>query len=144
MEAVEFDFIVKDSLQALELYKKIFPVVTVEATNFEPGTNEVVFTIFDTRFHMLDENPEYQLFAPKPGNPSSFWFNVTVNSIDEVFQKAVDNGCVAIQEIHHLEAFGVSNASFVDPFGYMWMLHQIHEEVSFEDRMEIFKEDGFE
>jgi len=29
---------------------------------------------------------------------------------------------------------------FVDPFGYMWMLHQVHREVSFEERCRIIEE----
>lgn len=141
MEAVEFDFVVKDSLQALELYEKIFTVVPLEVTNFKSGTNEAVFTIFGTRFHMLDENPEYQLAAPKEGAPQSFWFNVMVNSIEETYRAAMKNGCSEIQKVTKLEEFGVSNAMFLDPFGYVWMLHEIHEEVSFEKRMEILSED---
>ncbi|MDI9422462.1 MAG: VOC family protein, partial [Bacillota bacterium] len=27
---------------------------------------------------------------------------------------------------------------FVDPFGYVWMLHQVHKEVSFEERMKLW------
>jgi len=36
--------------------------------------------------------------------------------------------------------YGVSNASFSDPFGYHWMLLQIHKEVSFEDRVKLWEE----
>ena len=141
MEAVEFDFVVEDSLQALELYEKIFPVQRVEVTDFKTGTNEVVFNIFGTRFHMLDENPEYYLVAPVKGHPQSFWFNITVNDIGKTYQSAMENGCTEIQGITRMEEFGISNAQFLDPFGYVWMLHEIHREVSFEDRMDILKEE---
>lgn len=141
MEAVEFDFVVKDSLKAIELYEKIFPVERIEVTDFKTGTNEAVFTIFKSRFHMLDENPEYQLFAPKEGSTQSFWFNVMVNDINETYNKAIAEGCTAIQAVTKLESMGVSNAMFLDPFGYVWMLHEMHEEVSFEKRMEILRED---
>ena len=30
--------------------------------------------------------------------------------------------------------FGVTNSMFRDPFGYLWMLHQVHREVSFEEK----------
>lgn len=72
INGVEFDFVVKDSKAALAQYKSIFDVEVVEETNFKAGNNEAVFTIYGTRFHMLDENPEYQLFAPKEGRHNLF------------------------------------------------------------------------
>lgn len=141
MEAVEFDFVVKDSLKAIELYERIFPVERVEVTDFKMGSNEAVFNIFGTRFHMLDENPEFQLFAPKEGSTQSSWFNVTVKDINKTHHKAIKQGCTEIQAVTKLEDFGVSNAIFLDPFGYVWMLHERHEEVGFEKRMEILRED---
>lgn len=35
---------------------------------------------------------------------------------------------------------GVSNAMFKDPFGYMWLLHQMHSVVSHEERVRILEE----
>lgn len=138
---VEIDFVVKNSKVALEQYSSIFEVVIVEATDFKVGNNEAVFTIYGTRFHMLDENPEYQLFAPKEDSNQSFWFNVVVPSIQVVFDKAVAAGATVIQPITKMEEMGISNAMFLDSFGYVWMLHEIHQEVSFEDRVEILSED---
>ena len=138
---VEIDFVVKDSKAALEQYSSIFEVVIVEATDFKVGNNEAVFTIYGTRFHMLDENPEYQLFAPKEDSNQSFWFNVVVPNIQVVFDKAVAAGATVIQPITKMDEMGISNAMFLDSFGYVWMLHEIHQEVSFEDRVKILSED---
>ena len=137
---VEIDFVVKDSKVALEQYSSIFEVLIVEATDFKVGNNEVVFKIYDTRFHMLDENREYQLFAPKEDSNQSFWFNVMVPNIQVTFDKAVAAGVTVIQPITKIEEMGISNAMFLDSFGYVWMLHEIHQEVSFEDRVEILIE----
>lgn len=136
---VEFDFVVKDSLVALAIYEKIFPVERVEVTNLPQGQNEAVFTIYGVRFHMLDENPAFELFAPQPGARQSFWFNVAVPDIKAVFQSALDAGCTPIQPVTDMMDFGVSNAILADEFGYVWMLHQIHREVSFEERLEFFE-----
>ena len=87
---VEFDFVVKDSLQALALYESIFEVERLEVTDLPVGQNEAVFTIYGTRFHLLDENPQFGLEAPAPGAPMSFWFNVMVPSIAHTFQKAIN------------------------------------------------------
>lgn len=138
---VEIDLVVKDSLAALKQYQAIFDLEVVEQTNFPVGLNEVVFTIYGTRFHLLDENPEYQLLAPTPENPQSIWFNVVVPNINDTFLKAIDAGATPIQEVTEMKEMGISNAIFLDSFNYTWMLHQIHQEVSFEEREEMFKEE---
>ena len=124
MIGVEIDFVVTDSLKALDLYERIFDVERTEVTSNEPGSNEALFTIYGTRFHMLDENPAFQLIAPKEGDPKSMWINVTVPNINEVFAKAMTAGCSEILPITKIESHGVVNAMFADSFGYLWMLHQ--------------------
>lgn len=139
---VELDFVVKDVKTALEQYRFIFEdVKVIEETNFKKGNNEVVFTIENLRFHMLDENPEYLLFAPKEGNNQSFWFNVTVKDIEETFTKALSTGAKEIQPVTKMEAMGVSNAMFSDDNNYVWMLHEIHREVSFEERIDALSKE---
>ena len=58
---VEVNFVVQDSIKALALYESIFEVRRVEVTEYPRGNNEAVFTIYGTRFHMLDENPQFML-----------------------------------------------------------------------------------
>lgn len=140
MIGVEIDFVVPDSLKSLELYEKIFDLKRIEVTDFPKGLNEVIFSLYDVKFHMLDENPELMLVAPKAGDPKPMWFNVMVPDIKATYQKAVGSGCEEIQPIAKLEDFGVSNGIFSDPYGYIWMLHEVHREVSFEDRKKIFEE----
>lgn len=138
---VEFDFVVKDSRTALEQYKEIFDVEVVEQPYFKAGNNQAVFHIYDTCFHMLDENPEYQLFAPKEGVPQSFWFNIVVPDIQETYTKALAAGVKEIQPVTRMEEMGISNAMFSDSNGYVWMLHEIHREVSYEERVDILSKD---
>jgi len=136
----EIDMVVPDSLYALELYKKIFDIEPIEATEFSRGENEVVFSLFDVRFHMLDENPQFQMIAPKPGDPKPIWFNITVPDIEGTYAKAIKAGCIEVQPVTKMESMGLSNAIFSDPFGYLWMLHQVHKEVSFEERKKLWEE----
>ncbi|MBW6465489.1 MAG: VOC family protein [Brevefilum sp.] len=137
---VEIDFVVEDCLKACALYEKIFDVEPVEMTNYATGMNEVVFTLYGSRFHMLDENPEFQLIAPKPGDPKPIWFNISVLDIASTYAKAINQGCTEIQPVTEMPDFGVSNAIFSDPFGYLWMLHQVHKEVSFEERKKLWED----
>lgn len=140
MTGVEIDFIVEDSLKALELYEQIFDVERIEATEFPKGENEVIFSIYGTHFHMLDENPQFGLKAPTADEPNTIWFNVTVPDIEETYSKAIDAGCTEVQKVTELPDFGVSNAIFSDSFGYVWMLHQVHKEVSFAERVKMWEE----
>lgn len=140
MLGVEIDMVVTDSLGALDLYEKIFDIERVEVTEFPKGENEVIFTIYGTHFHMLDENPEFKLYAPAPDEVKSIWFNIMVPDISKTFSKAINAGCTEVQPINELSDFGVSNAIFSDPFGYVWMLHQVHREESFEERTRLWEE----
>ncbi|NLO97239.1 MAG: VOC family protein [Peptococcaceae bacterium] len=140
MVGVEIDMIVEDSLKALELYEKIFEIERVEVTNFPKGENEVIFTLYGVRFHMLDENPEFGLKAPSRDEPKSIWFNILVPNIKETFSKAIKAGCTELQPVTEIPDYGVSNAIFSDSFGYIWMLHQVHKKVSFEERMRLWEE----
>lgn len=141
MKAVEIDFVVNDSRAALKLYETVFEVERMEATDLPAGLNEAIFNIYGTRFHMLDENPEYQLIAPSPEVPKSVWFNVVVPDIRETYAKAISAGCAEIQPVTEMPEMGGANAMFADPFGYIWMLHQVDREVSFEERSRIMEEE---
>ncbi len=140
MIGVEIDLVLPDSLKALELYQKIFEIEPIEVTDFSRGENEVVFSLYDVRFHMLDENPEFEMIAPKPGDSKPIWFNIMVPDIKETYAKAISEGCTQVQPITKMKEMGVSNAIFTDPFGYLWMLHQVHREVSFEERKKLWEE----
>ena len=135
MTGAEVNFIVEDVLGAIELYKKIFDINVIEVTNLEKGKNEVIFSLYGTRFHMLDENVEYNMYAPKAGHINTIWFNILVDDIKDVYSKAIKNGCKESRPVTMMEEFGASNAIFTDTYGYVWLLHQIHEVKSFEDRI---------
>ena len=68
---VEIDMVVKDSIQALEFYEKIFEIERVEVTNFDRGENEAIFSLYGARFHLLDENQDFQLIAPTEDHPKT-------------------------------------------------------------------------
>lgn len=123
---VEIDFIVTDSIGALELYKSIFEVEVVDVTSLAKGQNEAVFTLYGTRFHMLDQNLELGMVAPKPDECNAVWFNVAVPDLHLVHASALAAGCTQIQAITQLPEFGAIHSMFLDAFGYVWMLHQAY------------------
>jgi len=100
----------------------------------------VVFNLYGARFHLLDANPKFGLIAPTPDKPNTIWFNIFVPDIKKTFSKAISTGCAELQAVTELSDYGVSNALFNDPSGYQWMLHQIYQEVSFEERTRLWEE----
>ncbi|MDL2246761.1 hypothetical protein LJB96_04005 [Methanobrevibacter sp. OttesenSCG-928-K11] len=141
MLGVEIDMVVKDSLEALKTYKKVFKAEEVESSDYNIGFNEAVFTIHNSRFHMLDENEEYMLYAPNKDIPNSIWFNILVKDIEETFNKAEEENFKIIHPLTEVEELGIINAILLDPYGYQWMLHQIVKEVNFEKRKEFMEKE---
>lgn len=140
MVGVEIDMVVTNSLKALDLYEKIFEIERVEVSDLPQGENEAVFTLYGVRFHMLDENPAFELIAPTVDDPKPIWFNILVPDIKDTYSKAMDGGCTEIQAVTEMPDYGITNAMFVDSFGYMWMLHQLHKVVSHEERLNLWEE----
>lgn len=140
MRDIEINFVVSDSLNALETYREIFEVDILEVTNFPQGSNEAIFTIYGMKFHMLDENAEYGLIAPSGEIQATIWFNVTVPNIMQTHHNALRRGCVELQAVTPMLDYGVSNSLFKDPFGYLWMLHEQHGEVADAMRDDILAE----
>lgn len=140
MTGFELDFIVPDSMAALALYETIFPIERLEVTDFPPGQNEAVFRLYGMRVHMLDENAAYGMVAPKPGDPKPIWFNIVVDDIVAIYARALANGCAEVMPVTAMEDMGVRMAQFSDPYGYLWMLHQVDRVVPFEERIQVMTE----
>jgi PhnB protein len=141
MVGIEVNMVVSDSRAALVLYEKIFDVKRIEVTSFGKGFNEAMFSIYGTRFHLLDENPQYQLAAPRPGDPKPIWINVIIPDINATFAKALAAGCTETQPVTEIPGFDVVNAAFSDPFGHSWMLHERKHKAAFGEHSDIFEKD---
>lgn len=124
MNNSEICLIISDSIRAVKLYKNIFDVENIEATDLDKGLNEVSFSLNGLYFHMLDENSQYGMFAPKEDDNKSIWFNIVVDDISVIIDKAVNNGCKIIQPPTKVLNDKFISAMFSDEFGYIWQLHQ--------------------
>lgn len=129
---VEIDMVVENSLKAFNTYEKVFDAEKIESTDYEKGLNEVIFTIAQNRFHLIDENKEYDLVAPTKDTPTTQWFNIITEDIEETYNKAKEEKFKIIQPITEIKEIGAKNTILTDPYGYQWMIHQITEKVSYE------------
>lgn len=128
LQAVEFDFIVNNVKQSKQVYEAIFALEIIEETDFPVGSNELVFNIAGTRFHLLDANPDYNLEAPSQDEDFPFWFNVSTDEIHAVWQRALAAGCSELVAPTASADTGSLTAMFRDPDGYVWMLQQFVED----------------
>jgi PhnB protein len=125
MANVEIDLVLPDALEAFEIYSKVFGAKAVEKTSLDKGQNEVVFTVFGTRFHILDENPDACLTAPKEGQGGFIWFNLTVDNIKETFDRAETAGFATVLPIQEVMCRKLKTSMQKDPWGYIWQLHEV-------------------
>ncbi len=141
MIGVEVFVLVADSLEALARYERIFEdIQRVEVTALPKGKNEVVFTLYGTRFRLKDDNPNHRLVSSNYGNAKSMWMNIMVPDIRATYARAKEEGIIEVQPPTDVEEMGLTNAMFIDEEGYPWMLHQIHRIVSFEERCRLLEQ----
>ncbi|ONI38880.1 hypothetical protein AN396_01545 [Candidatus Epulonipiscium fishelsonii] len=124
MKKAEINMVATNSIEALGLYKRIFELENVIKTSQKVGYNEVFFSIYGLRFHIMDENAQFNLISPAKGGVLSCWFDITVESIKETFEKAMENGCEVIFPVTFVDTHNVYNGMFKDKFGYVWLIHQ--------------------
>lgn len=137
MLGIELDMVVSDSLDALETYERVFGAERVEVTDYESGLNEAIFMLSGLRVHLMDENPDYNLIAPQPDDNQPSWLNLVVEDIHQIYSRAMENEFTSVQAPLDVPEMNLVNAVMLDPYGYVWMLHEVHEELSFEERTEI-------
>lgn len=139
MSNIELNFVVTDSRKAATEYEHILGAKILEGTDLELGLNEVILNLSGMQIHLLDANSQYQLFSPSSDSQTTMWVNITVDNIQNVWNKALETGWQEIMPLTYMEKMGISNACIKDNFGYVWMLHQIHKDLSFKEREEILK-----
>lgn len=137
-EGLTIAYVVQDVANSLETYAGIFPINVLSQT---PDHSESVFSLFETRFQLFAENEAEGLLAPGEGEGMPFWFNLVVPDLPEVWKKAMSLDCQMIQAPIYMEQMGITNAMFADLEGYVWMLHEVHEVISFDERVDYFEQE---
>jgi uncharacterized glyoxalase superfamily protein PhnB len=127
MTAIEINMIVADSVKAAALYERVFGAENVEVTNQGKGSSESLFKLYGIQFHLLDENPDYGMIAPKDGDNKPFGMNVTVPDISAVHSSAMENGFTEIKPITEIPGMGLLNCVLTDPYGFPWVVHQVKD-----------------
>lgn len=132
------NLVVSNALMALAFYQDVLEGKPGEVFEFpnRPQENEATIFVGHVALRILDANPAYDCFAPKPGETSSIWLQLRVDDVDATLKRADRQGAVDIQAAS--EFMGLYYAQFTDPFGYTWTINQQLKEISFQDRYEAY------
>ncbi|WP_424814626.1 VOC family protein [Roseococcus sp. YIM B11640] len=124
--------VVKDAEGALEFYRKGLGAEELYRLR-EKGSDRIghaEMTIHGALFMLSSEFPEMGALGPQGMPPIRL--HLMVPDVDAALERAVEAGATVIRPPTD-EFYGHRQASFTDPFGYIWMLSKEFEKVSPEE-----------
>ena len=119
--AVTPSLTLKNSLKAIEFYKKAFNAKTLEVMPAPDGegTMHATIQIGDSIVMMGDASPRCQSAESLGASPVSFY--IYVSNVDAAFKQAIAAGATAVMPVAEM-FWGDRAGSLKDPFGYAWMI----------------------
>jgi PhnB protein len=121
---------VKDAPAAIEFYKKAFGATEVMRL-VGPGTKigHAEIRIGNSAIYLSDEFPEYGAVAPQTTGSSPVKMDLRVDDVDSFATHAVAAGAKEVRAIQD-QFYGMRTGQFADPFGYVWNISTVKEELS--------------
>lgn len=116
-------FMFKDSLKAIEFYKKAFgaKLMDIFPNPNGSGTMHATIQVGNSILMLGDENPGQHCKSAETLGCSPISFFVYVPDVDAVFRQAIDSGAIETMPISE-QFWGDRAGSMKDPFGYSWMI----------------------
>ena len=111
---------VKDSVAAIEFYKKAFGATELTRIPMPDGRiGHAEIKIGDATIMMADEFPEIQFLSPESLGGSGVVIHVYVDDVDAFASRAVAAGANLVRPVAD-QPYGDRNCKIVDPFGHAW------------------------
>lgn len=135
----------KDAAAAIEFYKKAFGATEIMRL-IGPGTKigHAEIRIGNSLIYLSDEFPEYGTVGPQTLGGSPVSMNLLVDDADAVAAIAVAAGAKEIRAIED-QFYGMRAGQFADPFGYVWKISTVKEELSgaeMQERLDAIMKEG--
>lgn len=120
-----------DCAAAIDFYEAAFGAVETGARFTDPegkiGHSEI--NIGGATIFLSDEYPDFGARSPKSLGGSAVALHIRVADADETARRLVAAGAEVLMEVA-AQADGERRGTFLDPFGYRWMVGEKLEEVS--------------
>jgi PhnB protein len=122
----------KDAAKAIEFYTRAFGAT--EISRFEAGGSipHAELRIGDSVILLTEEWPEGQRFSAETLGSSPVQLSLQVDDVDSFAARAVAAGMKTVFPIGD-KFYGRREGSFADPFGYLWNISTLKEEMSVEE-----------
>ncbi len=122
----------KDAAKAIEFYKQAFGARETFRFELESGIPHAEIMIGDSTIMLTEEWPEGERFSPETLGNSPVMMSLTVPDVDKFFAHAVDAGAKAVIPVAD-QFYGHREGTLRDPFGYLWSVTTVKEEMSVEE-----------
>ena len=121
--SVTLSLTLKNSLKAIEFYKKAFNAKTLEVLPAPDGrsTMHATIQIGDSILMMGDEQPSQGCKSAESLGASPVSLYIYVPNVDAAFKQAVAAGAAVTMPVGDM-FWGDRCGSLKDPFGYSWMI----------------------
>ena len=122
----------KDAAKAIEFYEQAFGAK--EIMRFEAGGSipHAEIRIGDSTILLAEEWPEGGRFSPETLGNSPVIMSLSVPDVDEFFAHAMGAGAKTVRPIAD-QFYGRREGMLQDPFGYVWSISTVKEEMSLEE-----------
>jgi PhnB protein len=121
-----------DTAKAIEFYKQAFGAREIMRFETPGGIPHAEITIGDSTIMLADEWPEGGRFSAETLGNSPVAMALSVPDVDAFFQHAVDAGATTVLPVKN-QFYGRREGSLRDPFGYLWSVSTVTEEMSVEE-----------
>lgn len=126
--------LVRNAAAAIDYYKKVFGAQEVDRFEMNGRIGHADLIIGDSHLMLADEHPEMGYVGPQSLGGTTFGLALYVDNVDELFQRAVDNGAKVERPVAD-QFYGDRTGTLIDPFGHKWSISTHVEDVSREEMM---------
>jgi PhnB protein len=133
---VSVSLVVRDAKAALAFYEQVFGAKhRYSLTMPDGGVAHAEFKIGDALLMISDENPQWGSKSPDTLGGSPITLNVMVEDPDATVAKAEKAGAKVVYPVTD-QFYGFRSGRFQDPFGHLWIVSKVLEELSPEEMQE--------
>ena len=124
---------IKNAGAAIEFYKQVFGA-TEKMRMAEPDgkVGHAEIEIGNARIMISDEYPELGVLGPQTLGGTTTGFHILVEDVDAVFSAAIAAGAIEHKAVSD-QFYGERSGKLADPFGHVWYIATVKEELSDEE-----------
>ena len=131
---------VKNAAAAIEFYEKVFgATVAMRLMHPDGRVGHAEIQIGQARIMLADEFPEVDHLGPQSRGGSTVGLHLMVEDVDAVVKRAVDEGATLLSPVKD-EFYGHRTGKLSDPFGHVWYVGTVKEELSDEEVVRRYEE----